>query len=237
MESGGWTRSSTAKLVASLLGIVAFIAWYGGGSPVYIAEPIDARVVDAETGQPIDGAVVTANWQLVAGGLDGQRAKGQLEIRETVTDRDGRFHFDGFVKLNLRTFELRNEDPKILVFKGGYHYAKVINQYAGAGTHTPGMRRVAAASGKTIKLKRLRLLDPSQNFGGLDIELMRVIDDCQWKRIPRMIVAADYEYSRLRQSHPDALIRLPTIDGLEGRRTQCGSAIEYFKEYGRSTFK
>ena len=45
--------------------------------------PIEAWVVDAETGKPIEGVVVTANWELVKGSLDGPRYYGQLEVKET----------------------------------------------------------------------------------------------------------------------------------------------------------
>ena len=48
------------------------------GMPFYTAVPIDARAVDAQTGQPVAGAYVIANWQLVTGSLDGERYKGQL---------------------------------------------------------------------------------------------------------------------------------------------------------------
>ena len=41
-----------------------------GGPLTYSSDPIDAAVVDADTGQPIEGAIVTANWQLVTATLD-----------------------------------------------------------------------------------------------------------------------------------------------------------------------
>lgn len=233
MESGGWILSNTAKFVTVLLGVVAFVAWYGGGSPIYIAEPIDARVVDAETGQPIKGAVVTANWQLVAGGLDGERARGQLEVMETVTDKEGRFHFDGFVKVNLRTFELRNEDPKLIVFKAGYEYAKSVNQYPGAGTKTPGLRRSAAANGKTISLRKRKAFALPAHMGGglqfhsgLDIELSdltRYAKNCEWKKIPLLIDAMDQEAKRLEEKYPGAYVGLVRVGDLPaGPRSWCG---------------
>ncbi|HEY3178065.1 MAG TPA: carboxypeptidase-like regulatory domain-containing protein, partial [Casimicrobiaceae bacterium] len=83
------------------------------GSPYYTSDPIEAWVVDAETGQPIEGAVVTANWQLVGFTLDtGGRKGGQLEVMETITDANGRFYFRGFTKLNLSLGELRDQDPQ-----------------------------------------------------------------------------------------------------------------------------
>lgn len=46
----------------------------------YSAEPIEAWVVDAETKQPLDGVVVTANWQLKEGTFGGSVQVGQLMV-------------------------------------------------------------------------------------------------------------------------------------------------------------
>src|SRR3990172_3705709 len=60
----------------------------------YSAEPIEARVVDAETKQPLEGVIVTANWELVEGTLaGGPRVLGQMMVMEAVTDANGRFSF------------------------------------------------------------------------------------------------------------------------------------------------
>src|SRR6266849_1854255 len=59
----------------------------------YSAEPIEAWVVDADSGQPIEGVVVTANWELEIGTLGGNIPVGQIMVMETVTDQKGRFYF------------------------------------------------------------------------------------------------------------------------------------------------
>src|SRR5262249_44126815 len=124
------------------------------GSPYYTAEPIEAWVVDAETGKPIEGAVVTANWQLVSTSLDtGGRKLRQLEVMETTTDKNGRFSFPGFTRINVTLDELREEDPQILIFKSGYRYGRYVNRYVNEGRDV-GPRRKAAAAGKTLRLER-----------------------------------------------------------------------------------
>ena len=55
------------KFTAVTLIVVALNAC---GSPYYSSDPIEAWVVDAATDKPIEGAVVTANWQLVGPTLD-----------------------------------------------------------------------------------------------------------------------------------------------------------------------
>jgi len=122
--------------------------------PYYTADPIEAWVVDAETGQPIEGAVVTANWQLVSVGLDtGGRKLHQLEVKETRTDKNGRFYFPGFTKLNNMVDELREEDPQLLIFKPGYKYYRASNSYLTKDTQ-PGSHRVLAIRGERIALNK-----------------------------------------------------------------------------------
>src|SRR5882724_5458816 len=134
MAYGGWdrcdataTRLNAAKYFVLMITALALSAC---GSPYYTSDPIEAWVVDADTGQPIEGAVVTANWQLVGFSFDtGGRKLGQLEVMETETDKNGRFYFPGFTKLNPGLDDLREEDPQILIFKPGYSYMRAANVY------------------------------------------------------------------------------------------------------------
>src|SRR5437879_7785045 len=80
-----------------------------GGMPVYRAAPIEAWVVDADTNEPLEGVIVTANWQLVSGTLaGGEVPKGQLMVMEAVTDKDGGFYVEDWQKANCPTGERRD---------------------------------------------------------------------------------------------------------------------------------
>jgi len=155
MACGGWgrcealarrlfTRSRTAA-------VIAVLAVGACGSPYYTSDPIEAWVVDADTGKPIEGAIVAANWQLVASGLDtGGRKLRQLEVMETVTDKDGRFRFPGFTRINFSLDQLREEDPQILIFKPGYRYLRVVNRHR--EDKPSGSHRVANVNGNRLPL-------------------------------------------------------------------------------------
>ena len=131
------------------------VAMHACADPYYTAAPIEAWVVDAETGAPIEGAVVTANWQLVAFGFDtGGRKAGQLEVMETVTDKNGRFYFPGFTKMNLSGNALREEDPQILIFKSGYRYMRVVNNYPIGKEESQGPNRKSPIIGQKIKMEK-----------------------------------------------------------------------------------
>lgn len=221
------------------VGIGAFILLMAAacGSPVYIAEDIDAQVVDAETGKPIEGVNVVANWQLVVGSLDGQRMRGQLEVMETLTDGEGRFHFDGFIKFNFPNKGLRNSDPQVIVFKSGYEVQRVANYYPRAGTETPGMIRKAAVDGRVVKLKKINLSEKAQESND-DLMVYTVTDiilqelttkDCEWKKIPRFILAMDAEKKRILSLHPLAFVGLVSIRDIPNK-PDCGSPEYYFKE-------
>lgn len=210
-----------------------FLALVADGAPLYMAAPTNAQVVDAETGLPIQGAVIVANWQLVRGGLDGPRYVGQLEVKETTTDNLGRFHFDGFTKVNLRLADLRDEDPRILVFKLGYESKMFFNSYPEAGTETPGIRRTSSVDGHIIRLQR----NTPVQMGGRDVfypffrvsqeDLMR---DCGWEKIPLLLLAAQEAQREIKAAHPQATTGLIDIESIEiSDRDQCGSVVEFLK--------
>ena len=74
------------------LAVVLVILFVPKPAPLhYTAAPIDARVVDDEAGEPISGAIVVAHWELVAGSLDGEHHRGQLEVKDAITDAEGHF--------------------------------------------------------------------------------------------------------------------------------------------------
>ena len=62
-----------------------------GCATAYSAKEIEARVIDADTRQPLEGVNVVAHWVLHFGMEGGQQT--DLELMETVTDKNGRFHF------------------------------------------------------------------------------------------------------------------------------------------------
>lgn len=124
------------------------------GSPYYTSDPIEAWVVDAENGKPIEGAIVVAHWQLRGATLDSGTRQNQLEVIETVTDRNGRFFIPGFTKINFTLEQLREEDPRVVIFKPGFSIAGGHNSYP-IGAPSPGAHRSSPFHGKRIEVKSL----------------------------------------------------------------------------------
>jgi hypothetical protein len=209
-----------------LLVLATFSLSACGGSPYYTSDPIEAWVVDAENGKPIEGAVVTANWQLEAFGFDtGGRKLHQLEVMETVTDSKGRFYFPGFTRLNPTLEELRDHDPQILIFKSGYEYSGASSNYPIAqplpGPHqpSPGPHRHSRANGMTFKLKTA---DPdvkkyANNLRWLGSALRAMEYSGDLGRIPKMMDALNCEERRVENINPHALVYVPHLAGREVR--------------------
>lgn len=195
----------------------------------YSAEPIEAWVIDAETKQPLEGVIVTANWQL-KGGLEGGNPVGQMMVLETVTDRAGRFHFPAWGPLaRPREGVLRNEDPLLLLFKPGYRYQGLANPLR----EQPSRASVRSSqwNGQTIELKRFQgsLKEYAGHLSYLDTRLNTIVrsPDCDWKKIPRMMAAIVNQGSVFREK--GVFNHLLDADSISS--PQCGSAREFLRDY------
>jgi len=83
----------------------------------YSAKETRARIVDEVTGQPIEGAVVVAQWILASIPERGPL----LHIAESVTDKNGEFVIPAWGPKPRRPFTfLKAFSPELLIFKHGY---------------------------------------------------------------------------------------------------------------------
>lgn len=190
-----------------------------GITPYYTVAPIDAQVVDFDTKLPIDGALVVANWQLIIHDLHGEQRRGQLEVKETITDESGRFHFNGFTKLNSMVYGLGAQDPKIIIFKAGYAYSRIANNHTNTGAY-----RKAGVNGTVIKLKKLTPVVVAKNrtyYSGLSFEMRPLVEDCEWRKISRMILAMEFERLRITAIEPEATVDVFPIEEFERSKSEC----------------
>ena len=73
---------------------------------------ISGKVVDGVTGEPIEGALVLAQWTKTHG-LPGLRYHDLFKIAETLTDKGGLFSLSG-------TSDPSVEPPQMIIYKEGY---------------------------------------------------------------------------------------------------------------------
>lgn len=141
-----------------------------GAPDEYIMEPIQAEIVDADTGAPIKGVVVVAFWK-----VEGPRQ--YVKIQESVTDINGSFFFPGWgpmkrVKEDDECFLY--DDPHLKIFKPGYKAWGGTNMTRFTLTPTPdgtfnGVKskvRKSMYSGTTIKLEPF-VLGAMTEFGSI----------------------------------------------------------------------
>ena len=166
----------------------------------YSAKEIRGQIVDAETNQPIEGAIVVAQWVLFHIGPGGHKSR--LHIHETVTGKNGHYVIPEWgPKVRPPMTELHNRDPEILIFKSGYEPMAVSN--ALVSTVRPDSLRVSEWDGRVIKLKRVSNQENLEQYAsrlnsfydGL-VEDMR--NDYEWKKYPQMTIAVYKEYQLLK---------------------------------------
>ena len=156
----------------------------------YSADPISARVVDAESGQGIVTAHVVAAWE-VYGGLENGNVEGYVKVMETVTDGSGTFHFPGWgPRLNMRPGLVRNHTaPAIMVFKSGYAYRAVGNK-GDAGAPAPSQMK-SDWNEKTIEITRASRQEPTKQDSSpfLDTDVSNLKNTEFAVEIPRFLCA------------------------------------------------
>ena len=167
----------------------------------YSAHPIQGWVVDASTGQPLEGVIIVAQWILYETSVGGQNPRKRLEVLETVTGPDGGYAFPGWgPKPNLPTVTwplgyaccfLTNRDPKLSFFKPGYRPQTVLNRRSSESSV-----RTSDWDGKTIELEPFK---DTRNKWARELDFLQGSlgwGDLDWRTCPKMVLAIEEERQR-----------------------------------------
>jgi hypothetical protein len=94
-----------------------FVLLLSSGCVTYLGYdgPYEGRVIDKETRQPIEGAVVHGTWVKSHPGPGGASSS-FYDSREVLTDKNGNFKIEGMGLLILSNME----EMEVWVFKAGY---------------------------------------------------------------------------------------------------------------------
>lgn len=197
------------RLFGSLGTVIAAVMLVGGcatvGVPSYSAEPIEAWVVDEQTGESLEGVVVVANWLLMRGTLGGRTQLGPLMVLEAVSDARGRFFLPAWGPVPNRTPGfLDHEDPELWFFKPGYQLVGVANHYASDHRTKPSTRK-SDWNGKVIRLKRFagereKYAEHIASRGWSLSSTLKWYEECTITRTPKLAAALDRENTRLKQN-------------------------------------
>ncbi|MGH8589117.1 MAG: hypothetical protein ACREXX_07195 [Gammaproteobacteria bacterium] len=180
---------------------------------IYSAKPIEAWIIDAETRQPVEGAVVVARWKLVYGLEGGGRY--DWVVLETVTDKNGRFTFPGWGPRVIPTSllwqaKMEGDDPDIKFYKFGYAGVKQTQSMADKEYHRPHLddyvwggssEREWYLNGETLEYKPakgdLKLLTEELHDFDFSLNYIRG-DGCEYIYIPRALHAVKNAYEILK---------------------------------------
>lgn len=88
-------------------------------SSAFAAGPWKGQIIDIETKEPIEGAVVLAVWERVYRTPTGASSY-FYEAKETLTDKEGRFEIPSYTPINLVPIISYMRGPLFTIFKPGY---------------------------------------------------------------------------------------------------------------------
>jgi hypothetical protein len=165
---------------------------------VFAGDAVEGRVVDASSGQPLEGVLVAANWQL-EGGLDTGIPRGHIQILEATTSTAGAFRLPSWGPRFSVAGHASSQWPQILLFKPGYEYRVLANRPRSGSQYTT----VSEWNGKTIALRAMPDLPQYvKAFDALNRDVdgigVRSGDLCAWRELPVTIRTLAMEAERLR---------------------------------------
>ena len=186
---------------------------------IYSAAEITGIVIDADTNLPLEGVHVVAQW-VVRGGTNYGTTVGYMNVMETVTDHDGRFHFPQWgPRPNLHLGEIRREAPALMLFKGGYRYAAKEN--AGSSSAAAPSSMKSHWNEKTIAMERYGGTTPDYDAGytALWTDLTFLRDHGYWSAVPRFLCAVSSEHESL--SRHGVSTALYSLDAVRAAGLDC----------------
>lgn len=87
--------------------------------PMYHEPSFDGKVIDIATGKPIEGAVVVAVYNKRALGASKGQSSSVINVKEVLTDREGRFHIPSYTTVLALPFT-QSDRTTFLIYKPGY---------------------------------------------------------------------------------------------------------------------
>ncbi len=141
----------TRRVTNCFILIAAFLVSTGCVNYVRIDGPYEGKVIDAKTGQPIEGAVVFGEWSKAHPGAGGA-SHTYYDSREVLTDGNGEFSIPGLGLLVLTMIE----EMDVIIFKAGYEQITP-NPWSGLKNVWPKDKVIWQGDKATFRLKRLSM--------------------------------------------------------------------------------
>ena len=239
MELGASIHSKRTNCKWPFAAVAVCCAVAACSPPEYSSPAWSGRVIERDSGAPIEGAIVVVRWQLE--GFDAKFA-GWLLMDEAVSDKDGIFRFKSWGP--MRTPDSRGSRtrmspnvPEISVFKSGYEV-----EASGGGSDSgylddrfytgPSERRVFADD-HVIAMDRYRgTLKEYREY--LERTFPIQGGPCTFEKTPRLFAAAIIVDRSLNDGMPSdsSILSMNMLDYYYSKGHSCGKSLsDAVKEY------
>ena len=152
-----WNKILLFILSGIILAALCATASAGSGWLIYHERSFKGRVIDAETKEPIDGAVVVAQYHVNMLGPTGSHTT-LIDVQEGLTDKKGEFVLPSLTKM-INPFST-GDDTSFLIWKPGYKKEDIWGGYF--FEKEPGTvenRPVHAEGGLVLRPMRLGIVE------------------------------------------------------------------------------
>lgn len=105
------------KRIARLLLISVFIL--AASQPLFAGGPWEGRIIDIETKELLEGAVVVAVWHRAWRTPAGDNPY-VYKVKEVLTDKEGRFYISSYTPINILPLVSYMKGPYFIIYKPGY---------------------------------------------------------------------------------------------------------------------
>ncbi len=227
--------------MACLLALSLVVTGCAGGVFPVRSAAVTATVVDEETNAPLEGVAVVGKWPNIQGTFAGSSPAGIIEIKEVVTDAQGKFTLPGWWKSGegIASPGLTVTDPVIYLYKAGYWPHTLQNdstRYDEIVVWPSAWR--SDWDGKTIPLKPMH----AENWGRKewkkfveygDLMLNSMGTSCYWKKFPRMTIEWERQWIPYKKKFGKKVYVSPIIGYMDGIPKECLSdPISFYKSHG-----
>ncbi len=94
------TRMIVSIMVALTLMSIVIVSSCLAGWPINYVPPIEGRVIDATTGEPIENVIVSADWSKTIYAII-HPLSGTIDVKSVITDKEGRYRIPAKISLHL----------------------------------------------------------------------------------------------------------------------------------------
>lgn len=219
---------------------------------VYFAKDIRGQVVDDVSGEPLEGVIIVAQWELVREVIPflvNESYGDTLKIIEVVSDKEGKYLIPGWGPIPRPLFfHLEEGDPSIEFFKSGYYPNGASNEVR--SQYSRNSIRRSQWDGKTVRLRKFsgqpqeyieqdgRFKNEIKVTGTLDEYAFKIRimqgrlgwdkESDEWRNYPRLIIAMKEECERLKAAMSRRECPINNTMGLWGGEKNVN---QFLKEY------